>query len=319
MNLANWKSRKRTSTMICPHCGQEHPDNFQFCPVTGQRIAPQYKACSNEQCPDFGKCILPLDSRFCPSCGKALESSKISEKSNRLEFNVNGVSFNMIFVEHGQFLMGATDEQTNPYADEKVHKVILTKDYYMGETQVTQALWTTIMGNNPSVIFKGIDKRPVEYVSWYDCQNFIRALNCELQSELVGKMFRMPTEAEWEFAARGGNKSKGYQYAGSNELSEVGWYHGNSNNITHPVGELKANEIGLYDMSGNVYEWCQDWYGEYSRNPQINPTGPCNGHNRVIRGGSWLGDIRDCRLSYRYFVAPQLRNFTYGLRLVLSE
>ena len=174
------------------------------------------------------------------------------------------------------------------------------------------------MGDNPSCYDDEEDK-PVESVSWIDCQKFIRALNRKLRSELGEKKFRLPTEAEWEFAARGGNKSEGYQYAGSNELSEVGWYHGNSNNITHPVGELKANEIGLYDMSGTVYEWWQDWYGEYSRNPQINPTGPCNGHNRVIRGGSWLGDIRDCRLSYRYFVAPQLRNFTYGLRLVLSE
>ncbi|MDY5666990.1 MAG: SUMF1/EgtB/PvdO family nonheme iron enzyme [Alloprevotella sp.] len=306
--------------MKCPHCGQEHPDNFQFCPMTGQRIALQYKACTNEQCPDFGKYILPLDSRFCPSCGKALEDQMISEKNSKLEFEVDGVSFNMILVEHGQFLMGATDEQENPDDEEKpVHKVVLTKDYYIGETQVTQALWTAIMGDNPSCYDDEEDK-PVESVSWIDCQKFIRALNRKLRSELGEKKFRLPTEAEWEFAARGGNKSEGYQYAGSDEIDDVAWYADNAGaDGTNLVAELEANELGLYDMCGNVDEWCQDWYEEYSYNPQINPTGPCNGDGRVIRGGNFCSPDNSCRLSYRDLLAPDEDSFNLGFRIVLSE
>lgn len=309
--------------MKCPHCGQEHPDNFQFCPVTGQRLVPQFKACSNDQCLDYGKYILPLDSKFCPSCGSPLggsadETDNTNKTDGMLEFNVDGVSFNMILVEHGSFMMGATEEQEDPYDDEKpVHKVILTKDYYIGETQVTQALWTAIMGNNPSC-FEG-DDRPVEYVSWNDCQRFVGALNRKLRTELAGKKFRLPTEAEWEFAARGGNKSDGYQYAGSDDLCEVAWCCENSGNETHPVAELKPNELGIYDMSGNVEEWCQDWYGAYSHNTQTNPVGPNDGAARVGRGGSWNNVARDCRLSCRGHDTLDYCISIIGLRLVLSE
>jgi len=154
----------------------------------------------------------------------------------------------------------------------------------------------------------------VEYVSWNDCQEFIGKLNAR-----TGMRFRLPTEAEWEYAARGGSRSKGYKYAGSDNLDEVGWYDENSGFHTHPVGEKKANELGLYDMSGNVSEWCQDWYGDYSSEAQTNPTGPQSGGYRVLRGGSSWFIAGDCRVSYRNFdYVPGYRNVSNGLRLVLS-
>ena len=306
--------------MICPHCGQEHPDNFNFCPVTGQGITPQFKACSNEQCLDFGKYILPLDSRFCPSCGHPIGgfSEPASMDSDILEFEVEDVSFKMILVEHGHFMMGATSEQEDSYDFEKpVHKVILTKDYYMGETQVTQALWGAVMGNNPSVFVGG--ERPVNCVSWDECQEFIRKLNRKLRCQLYGKSFRLPTEAEWEFAARGGNKSCGYQYSGSDDLDEVACYSGNSDSETCDVASFDSNELGIYDMSGNVWEWCHDWFGSYNRSAQTDPKGPSGGSGRVIRGGGWRNDVRKCRLSYRFTGSPDYYSLAIGLRLALSE
>ncbi len=166
------------------------------------------------------------------------------------------------------------------------------------------------MANNPSY-FKG-DNLPVEYVSWGDCQEFISKLN-----QLTGKHFRLPTEAEWEYAARGGDKSKGYKYAGSNNISSVAWYDGNSGNTTHNVGTKLPNELGLYDMSGNVLEWCQDWYGGYSSSGQTNPSGASSGSNRVHRGGGWDYNARHCRVSARNGGAPYYRGVDLGLRLAL--
>ena len=306
--------------MKCPHCSQEHPDSFQFCPVTGQRIAPQFKACINNQCPGFGKYILPLDSRFCPRCGHPVggSSESVSMDSAILEFEVEDVSFKMILVEHGSFTMGATSEQEDPDDDEKpAHKVTLTKDYYMGETQVTQALWEAVMGDNPSC-FEG-EERPVESVSWDDCQKFIRKLNRTLRSQLHGKFFRLPTEAEWEFAARGGNKSCGYQFSGSDDLDEVAFYFDNSDDGTCDVASFEPNELEIYDMSGNVWEWCLDWYGGYNSSAQTDPKGPSSGSDRVIRGGSWFNVVRNCRLSYRSLNSPDFRDDDLGLRLALSE
>ncbi len=306
--------------MKCPSCAQEHPDNFQFCPVTGQRIVPQFKACTNEQCPDFGKYFLPLDSRFCPRCGHSIggHSESVSMDSDILEFEVEDVSFKMILVEHGTFTMGATSEQEDPYDDEKpAYKVTLTKNYYMCETQVTQALWKAVMGDNPSR-FEG-EEKPVESVSWEDCQKFIKELNRKICSQLHGKSFRLPTEAEWEFAARGGNKSCGYQYSGSDNLDEVACYLGNSDDGTCDVASFEPNELGLYDMSGNVCEWCLDWYGSYNRSAQTDPQGPSSGFGRVIRGGSWNNGDRWCRLSCRDGYSPGYSYYNRGLRLALSE
>ena len=223
-------------------------------------------------------------------------------------FTVNGVSFTMVPVAGGTFSMGSSDSEAD--SDEQpVHSVTLS-DYLIGETEVTQALWLAVMGSNPSY-FKG-DDLPVENVSWDDCREFIGKLNV-----LTGASFRLPTEAEWEYAARGGNKSVGRKYSGSDTIDEVAWYDGNSSNKTHAVKSKRPNELGLYDMSGNVWEWCQDWYGSYSSGSQTNPTGPSSGSDRVFRGGSWNHFAWYCRVSYRRYDSPGYRYNGLGLRLAL--
>ena len=223
---------------------------------------------------------------------------------------VNGIKYNMVWVEGGTFRMGATSEQGSADSDEKpVHSVTLNS-YYIGKTEVTQALWKAVMGSNPSN-FRG-DNLPVECVSWNDCQVFIRKLN-----SLTGQNFRLPTEAEWEFACRGGNNSRGYKYSGSNYIDNVVWYDGNSGDKTHPVATKSPNELGIYDMSGNVLEWCSDWKGDYSSGAQTNPKGPYDGSSRVYRGGSWNGLAGGCRSSFRHYNYPTFRYNNLGLRLAL--
>ena len=225
----------------------------------------------------------------------------------------DGISIDMVRVEAGTFTMGATAEMKDPWDSEKpTHRVTLTNDYYIGKYEVTQALWQAVMGNNPSKL-KG-DNLPVERVSWDDCQNFLRRLN-----RITGKTFRLPTEAEWEYAARGGNKSRGYQYSGSNNLLDVAWFRDNSGSKTHAVGTKQPNELGIYDMSGNVWELCQDRYERYSSSSQINPTGANSGSDRVIRGGCWIKTAWGCRSSYRDAKMSNVRSNICGLRLVLSE
>ena len=223
---------------------------------------------------------------------------------------VNGVSFNMIRVEGGTFTMGATSEQgSDADSDEEpVHQVTLSS-FSIGQTEVTQALWKAVMGSNPSH-FKG-DDLPVECVSWDDCQLFIQKLN-----QLTGKTFRLPTEAEWEYAARGGSGSRHYKYAGANDIGSVAWCGDNSDE-THPVAQKQANELGLYDMSGNVFEWCNDWYGEYSSSAISNPKGAESSSSRVQRGGGWNDGASNCRVSYRNGSNPGCRNHDLGLRLAL--
>ena len=224
----------------------------------------------------------------------------------------DGICIEMVKVEGGTFMMGATSEMKNPNSNEKpVHQVTLTNDYYMGKYEVTQALWQAVMGSNPSE-YKG-DNFPVETVSWNDCQKFISKLN-----SLTGRMFRLPTEAEWEYAARGGKESRGYQYSGSSNISDVAWYDENSGSKTHPVGTKQANELGIYDMTGNVWEWCSDWYSSYSSSSQTNPTGSDSGSARVSRGGGWNCNASYCRLSVRFYYTPDFRLDILGLRLALS-
>ncbi len=315
--------------MKCPHCGKEHSDSAKFCENTGKELL---KACPWEDCADYGKAILPMRAKFCPRCGKALQET--TEQSEQT-FSVKGVEFKMIKVEGGTFSMGATSEQGSDafYGDdeEPVHSVTLS-DYYIGETEVTQELWQAVMGSNPSE-FTGNNQRPVENVSWNDCQEFIRKLN-----SLTGKKFRLPTEAEWEYAARGGKHCNDhvYKYSGSNNVDEVAWYWRNSgdkylsgewdedkvnkNNCkTHPVKTKKANKLGLYDMSGNVWEWCNDWYDEdyYQNSPQTNPEGPSTGERRVLRGGSYCNSDRGVRVSSRGGYTPDDRCINCGLRLAL--
>lgn len=239
-----------------------------------------------------------------PTIGKANYTPNVKT------FYANGVSFEMVEVRGGTFRMGATSEQGSEISDEKpVHSVTLS-GYYIGKTEVTQALWQAVMGSNPSY-FEG-DGLPVEQVSWDDCQKFIRKLN-----SLTGQNFRLPTEAEWEFACRGGNNSRGYKYSGSNYIDNVAWYDGNSGDKTHPVATKSPNELGIYDMSGNVWEWCADWYGDYSSGRQTNPKGPYDGSYRVGRGGSWFIYARFCRSSYRISYYPTFRFNFLGLRLAL--
>ena len=234
-------------------------------------------------------------------------------------FTVNGVEFVMVPVEGGTFSMGATVEQGSDASsrEKPVHLVTLTS-YLIGQTEVTQELWVAVMGSNPSY-FHG-NQLPVERVSWEDCQVFISKLN-----EMTDQMFRLPTEAEWEFAARGGNDSQGYKYSGSNNLSMVAWYsyndswesRGTGYSGPHAVSTRDPNELLLYGMSGNVCEWCQDWYGDYVSDEQIDPTGPSTGTTRVYRGGNWYFDDWFCRVSFRNGFLPSNSNYGIGLRLAL--
>ena len=224
--------------------------------------------------------------------------------------SVDDVSIEMVYVEGGKFKMGATIEQgTNVFDDEKpVHEVNIS-DFYICKYEVTQALWQAVMGNNPSHFTYDM-QCPVDCVSWNDCQIFIRKLN-----EMTGKQFRLPTEAEWEFAARGGNRSRGYIYSGSNSIDNVAWYVANSGQETHPVGTKYSNELGLFDMSGNVTEWCQDWWGSYNGYLQTNPKGAASGTNRISRGGCYNHTDGNCRvarrLNYYYSISTEYQ----GLRL----
>ena len=251
---------------------------------------------------------LPQKQQSVFSSSKESEFSVVNKGSFKV-FTVKGVTFKMVKVRGGTFLMGALPEQTGAADDERPAHSVTLSDYYIGETEVTQELWMAVMGTNPSY-FTGNTQRPVEQVSWDDCQTFISKLNA-----LTGENFRLPTEAQWEFAARGGYKSRGYLYSGGNSLGEVAWYGENSGNKTHAVKTKSPNELGLYDMSGNVYEWCQDWYRNYSSAPVTNPTGPASGDYRVYRGGGWVNIAMGCRAARRNYVTPSYRNYHLGVRL----
>ena len=225
----------------------------------------------------------------------------------------------MVFVRGGDFTMGCTSEQSNDcYDDEKPAHQVSISDFYICKYEVTQAHWRVVMGDYPSY-FKG-DSLPVENVSWNEVQEFISRLN-----NLSGKQYRLPTEAEWEFAARGGNSSKGYRYSGDNDIDAVAWYwnnipsqtRGEEGYGTQPTGLKSPNELGLYDMSGNVLEWCEDWYGGYDDAIQTDPTGPVSGSYRVVRGGSWNSGEQGASVSYRGFISPDLRHNYLGFRLCM--
>jgi len=251
---------------------------------------------------------------------EAAEQKRRDEAAARLK----AILPEMVFVQGGTFQMGEKG------VAEPVHEVTLS-DFEIGKYPVTQKLWQEIMGNNPSH-FKGCDDCPVESVSWDDVQEFLEKLN----ARFPGKNYRLPTEAEWEYAARGGALDKGYAYSGFNSLTDVGWFWENSgdkplsgerkgdkviqNNCrTHPVGQKRANELGLHDMSGNVWEWCADWHDTYSLSAQTNPTGPKTGSRRVGRGGSWNNSAGDCHVSRRGRKSPDDRNSSLGFRVASSS
>lgn len=228
-------------------------------------------------------------------------------------FTVNGVTFKMIYVDGGTFIMGNSDTTLTNY-HYPPHKVMLS-GFYMGQTEVTQALWSAVMGSNPSS-HVGADL-PVEYITWDDQVRFVTRLNA-----MTGMSFRIPTEAQWEFAARGGNLSHGYDYAGGNDLDEVAWHRLNSNTETHPVATKKPNELGLYDMTGNVYERVSDFYAPYTTKPQIDPTGPATdpgeGSTRMNRGGgARSGNWNNYYLWLRCRQSATYKGAFDGMRLAL--
>lgn len=229
---------------------------------------------------------------------------------NTVTIEVDGVSFVMVEVEGGTFAMGNSGVGSN-LDESPVHDVTLSS-YYIGETEVTQELWVAVMGDNPS--YNVGDNKPVDNISWDKAQEFIELLNYN-----TGRKFRLPTEAEWEFAARGGNRSNNYKYSGSNSVGNVAWHQDNSNNETKEVKTKLPNELGVYDMSGNVSEWCSDWYGGYIYNSQTNPTGTDWGNEKVVRGGAFSMEDTYCRVSDRFSETPSWCDDNYGLRIVMEK
>lgn len=303
-------------------------------------------ACTNLQCEEFGKRTLPIDSKFCPSCGYKIGTKDGQVSNNKQgsfddkEFTVGGITSKMIAVEGGIFWMGAQcknplgqNYDCDAWDNESPEHSVCVDDFYIAKNQVTQELWRAVMGDCPSHN-KG-EKFPVENVSWYDCQNFILKLN-----EITGMEFRLPTEAEWEYAAKGGIKSRGFKFSGDDDIDKVGWFCNNSgdeklfddscglksneilklNNCKpHPVGLKLKNELGIYDMSGNVYEWCQDIYDSYgSKLINYCPETMAQKYY-VCRGGSWCSYPRNCRVTSRHSATPDHKDYDIGFRLALSK
>ena len=215
----------------------------------------------------------------------------------------------MVFVEGGTFQMG---NSIGNRSEKPVHSVELST-FHIGKYEVTRELWIEVMGSDLGV-FRDCKQCPIDCVNWFNAQDFIKKLNAR-----TGKHYRLPTEAEWEYAARGGKMNCNFKYSGSDNLDEVGWYVENSFGQTHPVGSKKANYLGVYDMSGNVLEWCSDWYEEYKQVSILNPLGPIKGFDRVIRGGRWEADDESCSVSFRYGYLADESNEFFGFRLALSE
>ncbi|MDR0971557.1 MAG: formylglycine-generating enzyme family protein [Bacteroidales bacterium] len=220
----------------------------------------------------------------------------------------------MIFVEGGTFYMGCTSEQGGDCSwDESPVRKVTLSNFYISKYEITQKQWQVVMNATPSKSGQWEDY-PVTNISWYEVQEFCQKLN-----EMTGKKYRLPTEAEWEYAARGGNKSKGFKFSGSDNLDNIGWFATNCQYDTHPVGQKEPNELGIYDMSGNVWEWCSDFFAKYPSKNEKNPQGPSQGKSKIFRGGSWRSHITYCRNTIRNYFIPTNKSNTVGFRLVLSE
>ncbi len=243
-----------------------------------------------------------------------VKSCDIQNKSDRVDITIKDVKFSMIRVDGGTFIMGATQEQRDTKVDEQPAHVVTLSDYYIGETEVTNALWAAVMGNSPSHTSYNAPQMPVNMISWDDCMKFVNRL-----STLTGLQFSLPTESQWEYAARGGNRTQKNLFAGSNNAKDVGWYKKNSRMEVKEVKQKKPNELGLYDMSGNVFEWCYDWYGLYKDEVKSNPTGPNTGTQRVIRSGSCAAKERELRVSCRAANPPSSQFSAIGMRLAMTE
>ena len=234
-----------------------------------------------------------------------------SSEENDSIYYANGVQFKMITVEGGTFKMGALNTEAASYTFEKPQHDVTLSTFKIGETEVTQELWKAVMGTNPSINKESL-QNPVEYVSWEDCQLFINKLN-----ELTGLNFRLPTEAEWEYAAIGGIYTHYYIFSGSSRAADVAWFISNSNGKSQEVKQLLPNELGIYDMSGNVYEWVNDWYERYSSDSQVDPQGPESGNFKIYRGGSWHDGAANARCHFRYMREPTYRTNYHGFRIAL--
>ena len=313
--------RYRGNHPICSDCGKiidncSYGGNHPKCSDCGKIVDECTYGGNHPKCSDCGKLVEECEYKGnhpkCNDCGKSLENCDFHGNHAVVQKAID----DMVYVQGGTFNMGGKDGKP-------VHKVTLS-DFQISKYEVTQALWLAVMGTTVSqqrdkadksnTLYGVGDNYPMYYVSWEEWQEFVERLN-----RITGKRFRLPTEAEWEYAARGGNRSKGYKYAGSNKINNVAWYLGNMETMVHtyPVGTKAPNELGLYDMSGNVGEWCQDWLGDYSSSSQINPTGPSSGSYRVCRGGTFTYDARGCRVSYRDGGKPSVRSREDGLRLAL--
>jgi formylglycine-generating enzyme required for sulfatase activity len=243
---------------------------------------------------------------------RTADTAAVVPTAARRDTTYNSDGIEMIWVEGGSFIMGCTNEQQKECNDnEKPTRQVTLSGFYIGKYEITQAQWLSLMDSNPSY-FPG-DSLPVDAINFVDIEEFLQKLNAS-----SGKNYRLPTEAEWEYAARGGHKSKATKFSGAYNVNEVAWYESNSGKRPHPVGTKAPNELGLHDMSGNVYEWCQDWYDDdYTNASKNNPTGPADGTTRVMRGGNWEENAHFDRVSYRADNNPNDRFNSVGFRVVL--
>lgn len=260
----------------------------------------------------FSAALISLALASCTS-----DKTEVSEdKEGVITLTSKGVDYDLMLMKAGTFNIGATSEMKDitPTEELPMHQVTITKDYYIGKTEVTQELWEAVMGNNPSSIKEG-KNLPVVNVTWEDCQKFVKKL-----SELTGKNFRLPTEAEWEYAARGGEKTHYLQYSGSIYVERVAWYKSNSDYQLHPVGTMDKNELGFHDFSGGVWEWCQDGHATYPAEAQTDPCVAADStETYVIRGGGWNSGRSDCRYTARKGFSGKGDNADIGLRLALTK
>ena len=244
----------------------------------------------------------------------AKKRQPVPDSLQTLTYEVNGVPIRMQRVEGGSFVMGATPDQHDPdtYTDKPAHLVFLSP-YYMATTEVTNRLWRAVMSEKEMLELSGYPEHPVSFVSWHEAQRFVRRLD-----SITGMPFRLPTEAEWEFAARGGAQSRHYRFAGGDVPDSIGWLYSVAGNWTHPVARKQPNELGLYDMTGNVAEWCQDLYGPYQLTTAPDPCGADTGLFRIVRGGSYDEAKANCHLSVRRWYEPETSVGYIGLRVALS-
>jgi formylglycine-generating enzyme required for sulfatase activity len=260
--------------------------------------------------PDVDRLIAELE-KVLGAASPATASSPAPPTAVASSFT-NSIGMEFVLIPAGTFRMGSPDSDRGVFDDEKpAHRVTISQPFYLGKYPVTQAQWEAVMGTNPSQ-FTGERNRPVERVSWEDTQEYIRRLN----TREGGARYRLPTEAEWEYACRAGSQTAYCFGDDPSQLSAYGWYVDNSGRVSHLVGQHKPNAWGLYDMHGNVWEWVQDWYGKYTVEPVTDPQGSASGSYRVIRGGGWHIDARDCRSAYRGRRAPGYRVVDLGFRLL---